>query len=348
MRLLPDLKLNYSDVLIVPQRSDLDSRSDRPIDGKNTVDLFREYKFRHCKLLLNCIGIIASNMFNTGTINMTYALGEQGLLTALHKYHTLDDHAKILNEPYIDGKFFVTIGESQEDLDRLHRLHCYSHMCRLMVSLEVANAYRNSTVDFIKKIRDFCCETVVLMVGNVTTPEMVQELIMAGTDIVKIGIGPGSMCETRRVAGVGYGQFSAIVECANVAHGLGGHICADGGCKSPGDICKAFCAGADFVMLGGMFAGTDECDGEWIYNFDGDKKALKFFGMSSQEAMSKFGGEKEYRSAEGVSTWVDYKGPVSDIVKEILGGLRSCGTYIGAKSIKNFSKCATFCRIVGE
>ena len=186
------------------------------------------------------------------------------------------------------------------------------------------------------------------MAGNVCTPEMVSELLISGgADIIKIGIGPGSVCSTRKITGCGYPQLSAIIECADVAHGIGGLICADGGCVESGDVVKAFAAGADFVMLGGMFAGTDECEGEWEYLEPNRKKAaLKFYGMSSKNAMDKHsGGVADYRTSEGETLSVPYKGPVEDVVKQILGGVRSACAYVGAKRLKDLPKCATFVRV---
>lgn len=386
MLLINDEKLDYKDVLIVPQRSTLDSRS--------SVDLIRDYKFLHCKQNLKCTGIIASNMWNIGTPEMVYALSKHNCLTAVNKYVKEEDWHKVYKDESINGKFFFTIGESEKDLETLKWIYSPSLKCnRFMFCIDVANGYRASFVDFVKKAREIVGCEAVIMAGNVTTPEMTQELILAGADIVKIGIGPGSVCQTRRVTGVGYPMLSAIIECANAAHGLGGHICADGGCREAGDICKAFCAGSDFVMLGGMLAGTDECQGEWLYNnvteyrykdikeehkrwpfvegniiavsmddgrsvactFDKDKDGLieygskiklKFFGMSSDEAMQKFGGEnKHYRASEGLVEWVDAKGPAGNIIEEILGGVRSCATYIGAKSLKDLHKCSTFIKV---
>ena len=386
MLLIADEKLDYKDVLIVPQRSSLDSRSG--------VDLLREYKFPHCKLPLKCTGIIASNMWNIGTCDMAYSLAKYNCLTAINKYIKEENWHQLYKDKSFDGRFFFTVGESNEDLDTLKWVFSPSLECnRFMFCVDVANGYRASFIDYIKKIRTIVGCEAAIMAGNVTTPEMTQELILAGADIVKIGIGPGSACQTRRVTGVGYPMLSAIFECANAAHGLGGHICADGGCREPGDICKAFCAGADFVMIGGMLAGTDECQGEWLYRnvveyhyndikeenrrwpfvegnimgvnidagrgiactFDknkdgliehGEKTKLKFFGMSSDEAMKKFGGsDKHYRASEGSEVWVDAKGPASNVIEEILGGLRSCGTYIGAKNLKDFPKCSTFVKI---
>ena len=168
---------------------------------------------------------------------------------------------------------------------------------------------------------------------------MTEELILSGADIVKVGIGPGSVCTTRIKTGVGYPQLSSIMECADAAHGLGGHIIADGGCTSPGDVAKAFGGGADYVMLGGMLAGHDEGRGEVI------EGKVQFYGMSSKAANEKhFGGLKEYRASEGRDVQIPYKGKVGDSIKEILGGLRSACTYVGANKLKRLSKCTTFIR----
>jgi len=356
MIILPDVKLNYDDVLIVPQRSSLDSRAD--------VSLERTFKFPHYAREITCVPIIASNMYNTGTIAMATSLSKHKMLTALHKYYLYAVLLDRLDQPSLSDYFFVTIGESNDDLEELKGLFREGTYTNFMVCVDVANGYRASFVDFIKRVRNEFCEEVLIMAGNVTTPEMTQELILAGADIVKVGIGPGSVCETRKVTGVGYPMLSAIIECTNAAHGLNGHIVADGGCRTPGDIAKAFCAGADFVMLGGMLAGVDENEGEWVehtewINHYSDSmfissrayqtvKQLKFFGMSSHEAMAQFGGaEKEYRASEGVSTLVTYKGPVDNVVREILGGLRSCGSYIGCDKIKHFPRAAVFAKTSG-
>jgi GMP reductase len=179
------------------------------------------------------------------------------------------------------------------------------------------------------------------MAGNVVTGEMTEELILSGADIVKVGIGPGSVCTTRKMTGVGYPQLSAIIECADAAHGLEGHICADGGCATPGDVAKAFGGGADFVMLGGMLAGHDECSGD-IVERDG-QKYQRFYGMSSRTAMEKYaGGVAQYRAAEGKEVLVPYRGPIAGTAQEILGGVRSACTYVGARRLREFSKRTTF------
>ena len=192
------------------------------------------------------------------------------------------------------------------------------------------------------------------------TADQTQELILNGADIVKVGIGPGSVCTTRIKTGVGYPQLSAVIECADAAHGLGGHIIADGGCTCPGDVAKAFAGGADFVMLGGMLAGHDEGGGEivtkhiatggayktpegtFIPYFE-EQNFVQFYGMSSKAANDKhFDGLKEYRASEGREVFVPYRGALKGTLQDILGGLRSTCTYAGASRLKHLSKCTTF------
>ncbi len=340
MRILEDVKLSFDDVLIVPQHSDIDSRAD--------VTLKRTFTSRNMAVPpFSIIPIIVSNMYNTGTVKMAEAI--PSIMTAFHKYNNFDN----TNVWLLDGNF-ITIGESAVDLDKLLNLPIRPRF----VCIDVANGYRSSFINFVRKVREaFPCSWI--MAGNVTTADVTSELILAGADIVKVGIGPGSACKTRKVTGVGYGQLSAIIECADAAHRLCGFICADGGCRESGDIAKAFCVGADFVMLGSMFAGCNENDGEWVdkpcYGSDqysmtsscmSYKKYLKFFGMSSKEAMEKFGGkDKQYRASEGISTLVESKGPAAGVLAEILGGLRSCGSYIDADCIKAFPRRVTLCKV---
>jgi len=209
------------------------------------------------------------------------------------------------------------------------------------ICLDVANGYTERFMDFVKIMRQHeSTKNSIIIAGNVCTPEATEEIILAGADIVKIGIGPGSVCTTRKITGVGFPQLSATIECADAAHGLGGHIITDGGCVVAGDISKSFGAGADFVMLGGMFAGHDECEGEK----EGDR--MKFYGMSSEDAQIRHYGKKvNYRASEGKTVYVDYKGSVKNTVEEILGGLRSSCTYAGAKTLKDLPKCTTFVRV---
>jgi GMP reductase len=207
-----------------------------------------------------------------------------------------------------------------------------------MITVDVANAYHENFIDFIKKVRDEFPNKIIVA-GNVVTPEMVEELIINGADIVKIGIGPGSVCTTRTMTGVGVPQFSAIVECTDAANGVNGHIMADGGCVHPGDIAKAFGGGAHMVMIGGMLAGHDESEQTVV---DG---RVEFYGMSSDRAREKHGKRKDgYRGNEGRFISLPYRGPVNDTVENILGGVRSACTYIGARRLKDMPKCATFVR----
>tara|TARA_Y100001938_G_scaffold115438_1_gene158835 strand:- start:337 stop:1182 length:846 start_codon:yes stop_codon:yes gene_type:complete len=206
------------------------------------------------------------------------------------------------------------------------------------IGLDVANGYTIRFVDAVKELREKCPDATIVA-GNVVTADMTQELILAGADIVKVGIGPGSVCTTRIKTGIGYPQLSAVIECADAAHGLGGHIIADGGCTTSGDIVKAFAGGADFVMIGGMLAGHDECDGQV------ENGVMKFYGMASESAMDRHGNHNEYRGVEGKTVEVPYRGKVEDTVKDILSGVRSACTYVGARRLKALSKCTTFVRV---
>ncbi|MCU0981334.1 MAG: GMP reductase [Pirellulaceae bacterium] len=331
MRIDNDPKLDFDDVLIRPKRSEAPSRS--------AVDLEREYRFLNSGHIWRGIPLVASNMDTIGTLEMALALGPQ-LLTCLHKHHTEEQLIPFLDECVRRDHLFVTIGIRDEDFDQLARLVLQAEV--RYVCVDAANGYTKFFVDRVKRVRD-TFPGLTIMAGNVATPEMVQELLISGAaDIVKIGIGPGSVCATRTKTGVGYPQLSAIIECADAAHGLRGHVCADGGCRVPGDVVKAFAAGADFVMLGGMLAGHDECAGDWIEQ-DGRRVGMPFYGMASRTAMERYaGGVKDYRACEGHEVVVPYRGPVKDTIREILGGVRSACAYVGAGELKDLCKCTTF------
>lgn len=337
MRIDEDIKLDFKDVLIRPKRSTLRSRAD--------VELVREYKFVHSDHLWTGVPIIASNMDHTGTFAMAKVLAKHKLLTAIHKFASLADWETFDSQAHEDKEFvFITSGSSDADYD--HLVKVMKVIDYPMICLDIANGYSQHFVNFLRKVRA-AFPNKIIMAGNVVTGEMTEELILSGADIVKVGIGPGSVCITRKKTGVGYPQLSAIIECADAAHGLRGHVCADGGCTVPGDVAKAFAAGADFVMLGGMFAGHDECSGEVIIS-EG-KKYMRFYGMSSTEAMTKYhGGVADYRASEGRSVNVPCRGPVEETVLDILGGVRSACTYVGAKRLKELSKCTTFIRVTQQ
>jgi GMP reductase len=340
MRIENDVKLDFKDVLIRPKRSTLNSR--------NEVDINRAFRFLHTGTEWKCFPLIAANMDVTGTLAMARALGRHRALTALHKHYPEGELAEFFASE--DGAHaFYSLGTTETDLVKLAAVRDRASLRFLCI--DVANGYSEKFLDTIKRVRDENPKSVI-MAGNVVTGDMTEALILAGADIVKIGIGPGSVCTTRRVTGVGYPQLSAIIECADAAHGLKGQVCADGGCTVPGDVAKAFGAGADFVMLGGMLAGHDECAGELRYEErDGEMipVAMTFYGMSSETAMKKYaGGVAHYRAAEGKTVETPYRGAVDNTMGEIMGGVRSMMTYIGATQLKEVPKRTTFVRVSAQ
>lgn len=339
MRVRPGVYLDFKDVLIVPQRSSLDSRIN--------VDIERTYNFLHSKRSWTGFGIIAANMDTTGSFKMARSLAEQKCLTALHKHYSIEDLTNFFVENQdLWNNTFYTIGISTSDIVKLEKVkHEINKKVGnkgfpVMLCLDAANGYTSNFVGHLKEMRKLFPETTI-MAGNVCTGNMTEELILSGADILKCGIGGGSCCLTRVKTGVGMPQLSAIDICSYQAHGLKAHICGDGGITCPGDVSKNFAAGGDFCMIGGLFAGTDECDGEWVEK--NEQKFLKFHGMSSKEAQEKWsGGLSSYRSSEGKEVLVPYKGPVKDVIQDIAGGVRSACTYVGASCIKDLPKCSEF------
>ena len=339
MRIENELKLGFKDVMIRPKRSTLKSRSQ--------VSLERNFTFVNSQKKWRGVPIIAANMDTVGTFEMAEALAKDKIITAVHKHYSLEDWNTFLgNQPEsIFDYIALSTGIGQNDEEKIKQI-VNAHPQINFLCIDVANGYSEYFVDFVKKIRGIFSDKTIIA-GNVVTGEMVEELILAGADIIKVGIGPGSVCTTRIKTGVGYPQLSAIIECADAAHGLGGHIISDGGCKIPGDVAKAFGGGSDFVMLGGMFAGHDESGGEIVE--ENGKKFRLFYGMSSQTAMDKHsGGVAEYRASEGKTVKVAYKGAVSETVKDILGGVRSTCTYVGASQLRELSKRTTFIRVAEQ
>ena len=338
MRIEEDLKLDFKDVLIRPKRSTLTSRSE--------VDISREFVFRHSGRRYKGIPVVAANMDTVGTFGMAQALVQRQLATALHKHYGEAELAAFFRGLPADATVFYSMGIADADYDKFRRVKEQAGDAVHCVCVDVANGYTKAFVDFLHKLRD-AYPGITIMAGNVVTGEMTEELVLDGVDIVKVGIGPGSVCTTRKMTGVGYPQLSAIIECADAAHGLGGLICADGGCTSPGDLAKAFGGGADFVMLGGMFAGHDECGGEVVE--EGGRRKVRFYGMSSRTAMEKYaGGVAEYRASEGKEVLLDYRGPVDNTLQDILGGVRSACTYVGARKLKELYKRTTFIRVARQ
>jgi len=339
MRIEYDIKLGFKDVMIRPKRSTLKSRSQ--------VNLQRDFTFRNSKVSWKGIPIMGANMDTVGTFEMAVALSKHKLFTAIHKHYTITDWNMFSsNAPVgIEDYIAISTGTGKHDSEKLASIFNFNPHLKF-ICIDVANGYSEHFVDFVKQTRDQYPNKVIIA-GNVVTGEMVEELLLSGADIVKVGIGPGSVCTTRLKTGVGYPQLSAIIECADAAHGLGGQIVSDGGCAIPGDVAKAFGAGADFVMLGGMLAGHDESGGELI---ERDGQAFKkFYGMSSKTAMEKHvGGVAEYRASEGKTVEVPYKGDVETTLQDILGGLRSTCTYVGAQRLKELTKRTTFIRVAEQ
>ena len=314
-----EIKLDYSDVLIRPKRSTMSSRGE--------VNLERTHKFLWSKKEWSGIPIMSANMDTVGTPSMHTVLSKHNMVTCPAR-HYLKNSTKEFKGKEENICWFGGIDE----IDNLKEVQSG------FIGLDVANGYTIRFVDAVKKLREKCPDATIAA-GNVVTADMTQELVLAGADIVKVGIGPGSVCTTRIKTGIGYPQLSAVIECADAAHGLNAHIIADGGCVSSGDIVKAFAGGADFVMIGGMLAGHDECEGKVENGF------MEFYGMASESAMDKHDNHNSYRGAEGKTVKIPHRGRVDDTIKDILSGIRSACTYVGANSLRTLSKCTTFVRV---
>ena len=334
-----EIKLDFKDVLIRPKRSNLSSRSE--------VKVERNFTFKHSPFKWSGVPIMVANMDTTGTFEMAEAVHKHNIFTCIHKYYSLDDWKHFSN--HYDKKILnyvaVSSGSKEEDLDKLQSILQEIPQIQF-ICLDVANGYTEQFVTFVTRVRMLYPDKVIIA-GSVVTREMTEELLLKGADIIKVGIGPGSVCTTRKKTGVGYPQLSALIECADAAHGLNGHILCDGGCSVPGDFGKAFGAGSDFIMSGGIFSGHAESGGSLIE--ENGRKFKEFYGMSSSEAMEKHsGGVAKYRTSEGKKVLIPYKGPVENTILDILGGLRSTCTYVGADQLKHLSKRTTFIRVTQQ
>ena len=335
MKILDDIKLDFSDVLLLPKRTPYSSRSE--------VLLERTIKFKYSPYSWTGVPIMVSNMDTTGTIEMALELQKHKVITCLHKYYTYTD---LLNSQLDREYYAVSTGINDNDLKNLEKM--IKEVNPKFICVDVANGYMSKFIEKCREIRKLYPDKIIIA-GNVCTSEGVLELVMNGkADIVKVGIGSGSCCTTRKQTGIGMPQLSAVIECADTAHGLDAHIISDGGLQTVGDFSKAYGAGADFVMSGSMFAGHNESGGELIEENtqNGSKKYKIFYGMSSSTAMNKYsGGVAKYRSSEGKTVKIEYRGPVENTILDIQGGIRSCMTYLGAKKIKDIPKCSTFARV---
>ena len=331
MHLDTEIKLNYDDVLLKPKRSTLSSRRD--------VDMTRTFTFRNSKESYTCCPIVASNMDGVGTFSMAKVLQDYKMMTVITKSTTPEQWKQAVGDGIKLKYLSVCTGAKRntKDNDTMHNvLKNYPDV--KFITIDVANGYHEHFVDFVKQTRDEYPDKTIIA-GNVVTAEMTEQLILSGADIVKVGIGPGSVCTTRIMTGVGVPQFSAVVECADAANGVGGHIMADGGCVEPGDVAKALGGGAHFIMLGGMLAGHNESE---LPIVDGERE---FYGSSSDRAREVHGKSKAgYRGNEGRAITIPDRGPVKETVEDMLGGVRSACTYIGARRLKDIPKCASFVR----
>jgi GMP reductase len=309
------------------------------MSSRSEVDLEREFSFPHSTLKWKGVPIIAANMDTIGTYEVYNVLSKHKIITSLHKFYTADDFKSMTLDPDF---FMVSTGIKTRDIERLNSIMEVVEV--KFICIDVANGYMEELIEVCSYIRSKYPDKIIVA-GNVVTREITEELILRGkVDIVKIGIGPGSACLTRSQTGVGMPQLSAIMECADAAHGVNGYIIGDGGITCPGDVAKGFGGGADFIMVGGQFSGHDENPGE-IIEENGNKYKL-FYGMSSETAMkSHFGKMDKYRSSEGRTIKVKYRGPLEHTVLNYLGGLRSTCTYINAHKIKHIPKCCSFVKV---
>ena len=338
MKIGNDVKLDFTDVLFRPKRSILSSRSE--------VCVERTFHFKHSGRSWTGVPVISSNMDTVSCVEMYKALSKEKMITCFHKYINIEDVVQACKEGFSSEYFMLSTGITDRDFNNIENqvnVLKENNIDVAFICIDVANGYMFKLQEFCKRMRERF-PNVTLIAGNVVTREIVEELIISGVDVVKVGIGSGAVCTTRLQTGVGMPQFSAVMECSDAAHGVGGMIISDGGICYPGDVSKAFGGGSDFVMIGSMFAGHEECPGE-VFEENGKKYKL-FYGMSSDTAMNKHhGGVASYRSSEGKTVKVPYKGPVLNTIQNILGGVRSTCTYVGASRLKDLSKCATFVRV---
>ena len=361
MQIINETQLDFSDVLIKPRRSSIDSRS--------KVDITREYKFKWCPYVIKGTGIMQANMGTIGNFEVSRMMLDNGLFACLHKHHNINELIGFYKELIKRGddtwrRCLLGIGLRDNGIDKLRQINKELGI-QVGIKFDVPNGYIPQVKDKVIELRKEFPE-MFIMVGNVVTGDITEDLILSGADCVAVGIGGGSACRTREKTGCGRTQLSTVIECADAAHQVGGMICSDGGITCPGDICKAFGGGADFIMIGGLFAGTDEAEGEiitkWISTGEYDrvsydsgyifkphfeeKKFKQFYGMSSTLAQEKFqGGMKNYRASEGVVIEVPYSGSMDSILEDMLGSIRSMMTYIGAKNLKNIPKQCVFYKV---
>lgn len=325
-------KLDFNQVLILPKPTDIASRND--------VDLFTN-KIQN--IHPSTIPIIAANLDTVGTFSMAKELLSYNVMTCLHKHYTDEEYISFFktlsNEQ--KNKIYFSTGITESDFQKLKIVYQYSNIRN--ICLDVAHCETPYVYNHIDKIKNII-PNINLMVGNIATPDSIETFANLNVKILKCGIGSGALCTTRLMTGVGVPQLSANLECAQEAKRFGIHICSDGGCVYPADIVKALGCGASVVMIGSMLAGTDECEGQWVE--ENGKRFLISYGMSSSTAMKKHGSElKHYRASEGRTVKVQHKGPVSSIVQQILGGIRSACSYTNSHNLIEFPNNVDFIQV---
>lgn len=354
-QVLPETYLDYSDILIKPKMGiNLNSRKE--------VNLQRIFKFKHGQTRTG-LGVFNANMATVGNFTVAKKLLAKGMFATLHKHYTIEETGEFIKQCKSEGisvdNLFITIGlkNADEQIQKLKDLEQkYNWTDSRNICIDAPNFYIPKALAVLTNVRHEFPDAVI-MVGNIASGDICLKLLDYA-DIIKCGIGSGSACLTRKQTGCGTPMVSLILECADIAHSVNGHICADGGIVDIGDICKAFCLNADFVMAGGMFAGTDEAEGEIIEKqyktnemIDGEsviqiKKFKQYYGMSSEYANNKFaGGMCNYKTSEGRELLIPYTGSLDKILQDISGGIASCCTYIGAAQVKHMPKCATLIQV---
>ena len=361
-QILTETNLDYSDILIKPKMGD-------NLNSRKEVNLIREYKFKRNQIRKG-LGIFNANMATVGNFETAKCLLKAGMFATLHKFYTSEeivDFMRECQEEKIDySNLFISIGIKNgiRELDKLKEIEDGAMWFKPNICIDAPNFYIDKAFEVLEHCRELYPESVI-MCGNIASGDVIHRLLQYA-DILKIGIGSGAVCTTRKMTGCGVPMVSNILECADIAHSVGGMICADGGITEVGDICKAFCLNSDFVMIGGMFAGTDEAEGEIIekcfktneYTFETIdkpysldpiyeyKKYKLYYGMSSTLANNKFaGGMSNYKASEGREVLIPYTGSLDKILQDIRGGIASACTYIGASKVKDMSKCATLIKV---
>lgn len=333
-RILTETELDYSDVLILPARSTITSRKE--------IILEREIVFKHSRQVWRGVPLVCANMDNLGSFTMADTLSEYHILTCLTKHYPLKELVTYFNLPTTNLDYVsYSLGISDSDLEKFNLFRQEAPV--RIVTIDTPNGYMERFVGFCNELRSNNPD-VTIIAGNVCTGEMVEELALNGVDCVKAGIGGGAQCTTRMKSAIGRSMVSMILECADKAHHHEIQLMSDGGITCPGDACISFAVGADFSMVGSQWASTKETGADIIE--ENGKQFMVFYGMSSSMAQKAHEeGLKSYRASEGRVSKLPYKGSIHPIIRDYLGGLRSCCSYVGSNSLKSLPRKATLVKV---